>query len=88
MDRGERRRAQRGRVPAQGAQPQRADRARVRAISRRCRARTTSLGVPRGGRWREILNSDAKEYGGAGWGSLGGVDAAPVGAHGGRIRSR
>jgi 1,4-alpha-glucan branching enzyme len=40
------------------------------------------LGVPRAGRWREILNSDAKEYGGAGWGSLGGVDAAPVGAHG------
>jgi 1,4-alpha-glucan branching enzyme len=40
------------------------------------------LGVPRGGRWSEILNSDAKDYGGSGWGSLGGVDAAPVGAHG------
>jgi len=40
------------------------------------------LGVPRGGRWEEILNSDARLYGGAGWGNLGGVDAAPVPAHG------
>ncbi|MEJ2175868.1 MAG: 1,4-alpha-glucan branching protein GlgB [bacterium] len=40
------------------------------------------LGVPFGGAWREVLNSDAREYGGAGWGNLGGVDAAPVQAHG------
>jgi len=40
------------------------------------------LGVPFGGVWREVLNSDAREYGGAGWGNLGGVDAAPVQAHG------
>ncbi len=40
------------------------------------------LGVPCGGTWRELLNSDAQEYGGAGWGNLGGVDAAPVKAHG------
>jgi 1,4-alpha-glucan branching enzyme len=40
------------------------------------------LGVPFGGTWRELLNSDAREYGGAGWGNLGGVDAAPVRAHG------
>jgi len=40
------------------------------------------VGVPRGGFWREILNSDAPLYGGAGWGNLGGVLAAPVGAHG------
>ena len=40
------------------------------------------LGVPFGGTWRELLNSDAREYGGAGWGNLGGVDAAPVTAHG------
>ncbi len=33
------------------------------------------LGVPRGGRWKEILNSDALEYGGSGAGNLGGVDA-------------
>jgi 1,4-alpha-glucan branching enzyme len=41
-----------------------------------------ALGVSRGGRWTELLNSDAALYGGAGWGNLGGVDAAPVGAHG------
>jgi len=40
------------------------------------------LGVPFGGSWREVLNSDAREYGGAGWGNLGGVEAAPVQAHG------
>jgi 1,4-alpha-glucan branching enzyme len=40
------------------------------------------LGVPAAGFWREILNSDAREYGGSGWGNLGGVHAAPVGAHG------
>ncbi len=40
------------------------------------------VGVPAGGFWREILNSDAREYGGSGWGNLGGVNAAPVGAHG------
>jgi len=40
------------------------------------------IGVPRAGRWSEMLNSDAKLYGGSGWGSFGGVDAAPVGAHG------
>jgi 1,4-alpha-glucan branching enzyme len=40
------------------------------------------LGVPSGGAWREVLNSDAREYGGAGWGNLGGVQAAPAGAHG------
>jgi 1,4-alpha-glucan branching enzyme len=40
------------------------------------------LGVPRAGAWREILNSDAKEYGGTGWGNLGAVQAAPLAAHG------
>jgi 1,4-alpha-glucan branching enzyme len=40
------------------------------------------LGAPDGGYWREILNSDARDYGGAGWGNLGGVEAAPVSAHG------
>ena len=33
------------------------------------------VGVPRGGRWRELLNSDAAVYGGSGMGNLGGVDA-------------
>ncbi|HMS81156.1 MAG TPA: alpha amylase C-terminal domain-containing protein, partial [Burkholderiaceae bacterium] len=40
------------------------------------------LGVPCGGRWAELLNSDAAEYGGGGLGNLGGVEAEPVPAHG------
>jgi len=40
------------------------------------------LGVPRGGYWREILNSDAKEYGGSGMGNLGGVTAEEQPVHG------
>lgn len=36
------------------------------------------VGVPRGGWWREVLNSDAWMYGGSGRGSLGGADADPV----------
>jgi len=33
------------------------------------------IGVPRAGRWREVLCSDAERYGGAGVGNLGGVVA-------------
>jgi 1,4-alpha-glucan branching enzyme len=40
------------------------------------------IGVPRGGYWQELLNSDAALYGGGGWGNLGGADAAPVALHG------
>jgi 1,4-alpha-glucan branching enzyme len=40
------------------------------------------VGVPHGGYWRELLNSDAPLYGGSGQGNLGGVEAVPVGAHG------
>jgi 1,4-alpha-glucan branching enzyme len=40
------------------------------------------VGVPRGGHWREILNSDANEYGGSGHGNMGGVEAAPMSQHG------
>ncbi|SDB44768.1 1,4-alpha-glucan branching enzyme [Desulfonatronum thiosulfatophilum] len=39
------------------------------------------VGVPRGGIWREILNSDAREYGGSGMGNMGGVEAAPLPSH-------
>jgi 1,4-alpha-glucan branching enzyme len=39
-------------------------------------------GVPHGGYWRELLNSDAAPYGGSGMGNLGGVVAQPVPAHG------
>jgi len=41
-----------------------------------------AIGVPRGGYWRECLNSDATSYGGGGQGNLGGVDAAAVPSHG------
>jgi 1,4-alpha-glucan branching enzyme len=40
------------------------------------------IGVPRGGFWQEILNSDATDYWGSGEGNFGGIDAAPVPAHG------
>jgi 1,4-alpha-glucan branching enzyme len=40
------------------------------------------VGVPRSGRWRELLNSDATHYGGSGVGNQGGVDSVPVAAHG------
>jgi len=40
------------------------------------------LGVPRAGLWREVLNSDAHEYGGSGWGNWGGVEADPIPFHG------
>ena len=40
------------------------------------------VGVPRGGRWLERLNSDAPYYGGSGIGNFGGLEAAPLPAHG------
>lgn len=40
------------------------------------------VGVPHGGRWTEILNSDAGIYGGSGMGNLGFADAAPISFHG------
>ncbi|HEX2026475.1 MAG TPA: 1,4-alpha-glucan branching protein GlgB [Nitriliruptorales bacterium] len=40
------------------------------------------VGVPVSGFWREILNSDATEYGGGGVGNFGGVETVPVGIHG------
>jgi len=43
-----------------------------------------AVGVPSGGHWREILNSDAPLYGGSGQGNMGGVDAAPIPLHGRR----
>jgi len=40
------------------------------------------VGVPFGGYWRELLNSDAQDYGGTGMGNLGGVMAQEIPAHG------
>jgi 1,4-alpha-glucan branching enzyme len=39
-------------------------------------------GVPWGGAWRELLNSDAPIYGGSGMGNLGSVSAVPAPMHG------
>jgi 1,4-alpha-glucan branching enzyme len=36
------------------------------------------VGAPYGGVWCEVLNSDARTYGGSGYGNLGAVEAAPV----------
>ena len=40
------------------------------------------IGVPWGGEWTELLNSDAPIYGGSGQGNLGGVTAEATPAHG------
>jgi 1,4-alpha-glucan branching enzyme len=40
------------------------------------------VGLPRAGRWREVLNTDADVYGGSGVGNLGGVEAVPEPWHG------
>jgi 1,4-alpha-glucan branching enzyme len=40
------------------------------------------IGVPRGGRWHERLNSDAADYGGSGQGNLGALETESVPAHG------
>ena len=40
------------------------------------------IGAPHGGFWKEVLNSDATQYGGSGWGNLGGLEAVPIPLHG------
>jgi 1,4-alpha-glucan branching enzyme len=40
------------------------------------------VGVPVGGTWRELLNTDAQVYGGSGQGNFGGVAADEVSMHG------
>ncbi len=40
------------------------------------------VGVPSGGYWKELLNSDAPEYGGSGQGNFGGKEATPIPCHG------
>jgi len=40
------------------------------------------IGVPQPGFWKELLNSDATEYGGSGQGNLGGKEATPIPLHG------
>jgi 1,4-alpha-glucan branching enzyme len=43
---------------------------------------TYQVGLPRAGRWREIVNTDAFGYGGSGVGNLGSVLAVPEPWHG------
>ncbi|HET9732424.1 MAG TPA: 1,4-alpha-glucan branching protein GlgB [Acidimicrobiales bacterium] len=40
------------------------------------------IGLPSGGRWREVLNTDASEFGGSGVGNQGAVEAVQPGWHG------
>jgi len=40
------------------------------------------VGVPHGGHWRELVNSNAETYGGTGMGNLGGVEAEATQVHG------
>jgi 1,4-alpha-glucan branching enzyme len=40
------------------------------------------IGVPRGGFWQEIANSDAAQYWGGNWGNMGGVEARQIPHHG------
>ena len=44
--------------------------------------RNYRIGVPVAGHWRELLNSDAKEYGGSGQGNFGGTHTTPFASHG------
>lgn len=40
------------------------------------------VGVPEGGFWREVLNSDSSRYGGGNWGNMGGARAEAALIHG------
>jgi 1,4-alpha-glucan branching enzyme len=40
------------------------------------------IGLPRGGRWREVINTDFDGYGGSGIGNFGGIDAVAESWHG------
>jgi 1,4-alpha-glucan branching enzyme len=40
------------------------------------------VGVSTKGFWKEVLNTDAKQYGGSGRGNFGGVETVPIPLHG------
>ena len=40
------------------------------------------IGLPRAGRWKELLNTDAGQYGGTNVGNMGVVEAEPIPWHG------
>ena len=78
-----------GRLPLVGGERRRRERGRVRAASRPkasepwfcvCNFSAVSrpryrVGLPRAGRWRELLNTDDERYGGGGVGNAGGLPA-------------
>jgi 1,4-alpha-glucan branching enzyme len=39
------------------------------------------IGVPQKGEWKEIFNSDSKQFGGSGRGNFGGVESVPIPLH-------
>ena len=73
---------QRDRVPAPGQEPGRLDR-RGLQLHARSSASNYRIGVPTGGFYREILNTDSEIYGGSNVGNSGGVWAVPE-PHAGR----
>lgn len=40
------------------------------------------IGMPQKGFWEEVMNSDARQYGGSGRGNFGGVETVPIPLHG------
>jgi 1,4-alpha-glucan branching enzyme len=40
------------------------------------------VGLPKAGRWHEVVNTDAQSYGGSGWGNMGAVEAEDHPWHG------
>jgi 1,4-alpha-glucan branching enzyme len=40
------------------------------------------VGLPKAGRWHEVVNTDARSYGGSGWGNMGAVEAEDHPWHG------
>ena len=69
---------QRVRLAAPRSRPARPGRCWWSSTPRRRRSTTTASACPSPGHWRELLNTDAADYGGSGLGNLGGVDAAPA----------
>ena len=74
-------RRERAHLPAPGRDGRRAVLVALQ-LHAACRGYNYRVGVPRGGNWRELLNSDAAAYGGSGQGNCGGVDAEPIPDHG------
>ena len=81
VDRGQRGRRQRDRVRAPDEGLRAGGAVRRQLLARPC-ATNYRIGLPRSGRWKEAVNTDASYYGGSGVGNMGGVDAEAIGWHG------